>query len=294
MKKLVVSVACALVVSGATAALAGCGPSAASEQTADAPTNTRVTLRETTREANPVSMPTPVPTNEARTTVPNTANSAPTPTPVQISEAAPTVPIAALPSTSEPVPADEDELEFVSPHSSGTLGRDGGITSVEKEASRKHRGLTGPAQGQTHTWEDGDRTLTVYLQTDLVVEKDSDGFPRDIVAASAGGTNLVRSAEEQSKGDSLPVFRSESGSILTLPGGVLLVLSADWTQAETNSFFANNGVKMDRVSELSYAANGFFIETEPGFPSLDLANELAELDGVEVSSPNWGREVVPK
>ena len=51
---------------------------------------------------------------------------------------------------------------------------------------------------------------------------------------------------------------------------------------------------MDRVSELDYVANGFFIETGPGFPSLDLANALAVQDGVEISSPNWGREATPK
>ena len=79
-------------------------------------------------------------------------------------------------------------------------------------------------------------------------------------------------------------------SLMTLPGGVLLVLSAEWSQAETNAFFSDNGIKMDSVSELSYIANGFFIETEPGFPSLDLANDLSALAGVAVSSPNWGRK----
>ena len=149
-------------------------------------------------------------------------------------------------------------------------------------------------QGQAHTWEDGDRTLTVYLQDDLVVAKGSDGMPRDIVAADDGGTNVVRSADAQSRSGTLPVFRSESGDLLTLPGGVLLVLDSTWSEAQVNSFFSDNGIKLDQVSELSYAANGFFIETEPGFPSLDLANELAALDGVEVASPNWGREAVPK
>ena len=81
---------------------------------------------------------------------------------------------------------------------------------------------------------------------------------------------------------------------MTLPGGVLLVLSSGWSQAETNAFFSNNGIKMDRVSELDYVANGFSVETEPGFPSLDLANALAVQDGVEISSPNWGREVTSR
>ena len=163
-----------------------------------------------------------------------------------------------------------------------------------QEASQKRSPPTGPVQGPAYTWEDGDRTLTAYLQTDLVVDKGSDGLPRDIVEADDGGANIVRSADAQSEGDTLPVFRSESGSLMTLPGGILLVLSAKWSQAETDAFFSDNDVKMDRVSELSYVANGFFIETEPGFPSLELANELADLDGVEVSSPNWGREAVPK
>ena len=153
---------------------------------------------------------------------------------------------------------------------------------------------TGPVQGDPYTWQDGDRTMTVMLQTDMVVEKDSRGLPRDVVSANEGGTNVVRSADAQSKSDTLPVFRSESGALMTLPGGVLLVLSSEWSQAETNAFFSNNGIKMDRVSELGFVANGFFVETAPGFPSLDLANTLAVQDGVGISSPNWGRDATPK
>ena len=194
------------------------------------------------------------------------------------------------PSMPTPVLMADDGLEFAPVDSFETSGKNEGITTVDQAPSQKSGASTGPAQGQTYTWEDGDRTLTVYLQTDLVVEKGSDGLPRDVVASNEGGTNVVRSADGQSKGDTLPVFRSESSGLMTLPGGVLLVLSAEWSQAETNAFFSNNGIKMDRVSELGYVANGYFIETEPGFPSLDLANELAALDGVEVSSPNWGRE----
>ena len=81
---------------------------------------------------------------------------------------------------------------------------------------------------------------------------------------------------------------------MTLPGGVLLALDPEWSQAETDAFFASNGINQNRVSELSYLINGFFVETEPGFPSLELANSLAALDGVVVSSPNWWTEVSAK
>ena len=251
---LVVLLAFAVFVSSVTAVLAGCGPYVPREQTVP-PTNPAAPKQEAAATSYFATAP---------------------------------------PSAPPPAPTSDDGLEFARSDSSGTLGRDGGITSVEKGASQKDRRLTRPVQGQTHTWEDGDRTLTVYLQTGLVVEKGSDGLPRDIVAADAGEANVVGSADGLSKGDTLPVFRSESGALLTLPGGVLLVLSAEWSKAETSAFFSNSGIKVDRVSELGYVANGFFIETQPGFPALDLANELAALDGVEVSSPNWGREAIPK
>ena len=41
----------------------------------------------------------------------------------------------------------------------------------------------------------------------------------------------------------------------------------------------------------TFTTNAYFIETEPGFPSLNLANELAGQDGVVLSSPNWQTEV---
>ena len=198
-------------------------------------------------------------------------------------------------STPTPVSSASDGLEFAPVDSYGTSRKQEAITVVDPNSPQKgSSGATGAVVGDTYTWQDGGRTLTVMLQTDLVVEKDSGGLPGDIVSANEGGTNVVRSAEGQSKSDTLPVFRSESGALMTLPGGVLLVLSSEWSQAQTNAYFSNNGIKMDRVSELDYVTNGFFVETEPGFPSLDLANALEAQDGVVISSPNWGREVTPK
>ena len=167
-------------------------------------------------------------------------------------------------------------------------------TTTDIETKDTDKG-TGSSQGQTYTWKDGDRTLTVQLQTDLVVQKSADSSSVDIVAANVGGGSVVRrDAGAQRRSDEQPVFRSESGRLMTLPGGVLLVLDPEWSQAQVNSFFSANGIKLDRVSELDYVDNGFFVETEPGFPSLELANTLAALEGVAVSSPNWSRESTPK
>ena len=78
---------------------------------------------------------------------------------------------------------------------------------------------------------------------------------------------------------------------MTLPGGVLLVLDPSWTGSEVKRFFSGNGIKASRVTELGFAENAYFVETEPGFPSLQLANTLAGEEGVVISSPNWTTEV---
>ena len=258
MRKLVVLLAIAALVSSVTVVLAGCGSFAPTDQPAAAPTET----------TSPLLKPT------ATVSTPLVGDSVSTPTPASSAG---------------------DGIEFAPVDSFGTSGKQDSITVVDPDSPQKGGpGATGPVQGDPYTWQDGDRTMTVKLQTDLVVEKGSGGLPRDVVSANEGGTNVVRSADGQSKSDTLPVFRSESGALMTLPGGVLLVLSSAWSQAETNAFFSNNGIKMGRVSELDYVANGFFVETEPGFPSLDLANALAVQEGVEISSPNWGREATPK
>ena len=142
-------------------------------------------------------------------------------------------------------------------------------------------------QGSVYSWQDGDRTLNVVLQEDLVVEETSKITANDIVVAKGATDSIVRKQAGGSQ-DALPVFRSQSGGgLMTLPGGVLLSLNAEWDEAQVESFFSQNGISMDQVEPLGFLPNGFLVNTAPGFPSLALANSLAAQDGVEVSSPNW-------
>ena len=150
------------------------------------------------------------------------------------------------------------------------------------------------SQGKTYSWEDGDRTLNVVLQEDLVVQKTSEVTATDVVVVKGLASSIVEK-QASHDGDAGPVFKSESGGeIMTLPGGVLLALDPEWDETQVEDFFAQNGISSDRVSELDFIPNGFVIETESGFPSLDLANELAGQDGALISSPNWSREVEAK
>ena len=162
-------------------------------------------------------------------------------------------------------------------------------------ANRSAKGRTseveGSGEGTVYTWEDGDRTLRVLLQTDLVVQETASNTPEDVVVARGAGDSIVQKEAKHGQ-DSRPVFRSESGGgLMMLPGGVLLALDPKWDRARVESFFSRNNISSDRTSELGFLENGFLVRTEPGFPSLELANALAAQDGVVIASPNWWREV---
>ncbi len=165
---------------------------------------------------------------------------------------------------------------------------DGALELEAQPAGRKAGiDLPGPPRGELYTWDDGGRTRRVYLQEDLVVDPKG-GIAAGAVAETAGGPIVRVGAASSVKG--LPVFRSVSGSLMTLPGGVLLVFVPEWGEAETAAFFEANGIAMERTGPLGEIPNGFVVDTEPGFPSLELAKALAGLDGVRLASPNWWEE----
>ena len=213
-------------------------------------------------------------------------------------------------SAAEPVEAaseadDEFAVEVVEElapsETAGGARQDAPVEPVETEQSGESGGAgdLSSAQGEVYMWHDGDRTVGARLLLDLVVVADGEIVSKDDIVADTGeGQIVTRSAESGAGADgtpgSHPVFLSESGTLMALPGGVILVLDADWDTDGTDAFFARNSISLDRVSELSYLANGFFVETDPGFASLGLANALAGQAGVELSSPNWWRERTTK
>ncbi len=165
---------------------------------------------------------------------------------------------------------------------------------VEPTVATKDSESEDTGQGTVYTWRDGRATRRVVLQNDLVLQQAADSWPGDVVIASVGDDSIVR-RQARHGADAGPVFRSESGGeLMALPGGVLLVLTPAWGQTEVTSFFDRNNIAADRRTALGPLPNGFRIETEPGFPSLNLANALAGQDGVVLANPNWWREVETK
>ena len=142
-------------------------------------------------------------------------------------------------------------------------------------------------EGQLYVWYDGDRTQRVRLLSDLTVQAGSDGQGDEIVARSAV-------TGSQALGQALPVFRSEpKGTLMTLPGGVLVVFDSDLDDAQISKFLTEQGISKNRVSPM-LLHNAFEIETEPGFPALELANRLATSAKSLVASPNWATDPVTK
>ena len=174
--------------------------------------------------------------------------------------------------------------------------------NVQQGASTKDEppksGKTGTSpQGRAYTWQDADRTMTVLIQDDLTVGENgklATHTPSQSNEQNGLGARDRTGSADANEEPPLPVFRSRSGSIMTLPGGVLLALDETWTTDEASTFLTRNSIEPSRISELDYLTNGFFINTEPGFPALELANSLAGQNGVVAASPNWRHEVSAK
>ena len=200
MRKLVALLAIAALVSSVTSVLAGCGPSAPANQPAATPAETPPPLlrvedgpqAERPLVASPEETPPPLLKTTATESTPLVDDSVPTPT---------------------PAPSAGDGIEFAPVDSFGTSRKEEPIRVVGPDSPWKGvPDAAGPVEGDPCTWQDGDRAMTVKLQTDLVVEKGSGGLPRDVVSASEGGTNVVRSADGQSKVIPCPSFaRSPAG-----------------------------------------------------------------------------------
>ena len=283
-----------LAVAALVVAVAGCGGSQADREEAPpatlAPATTTPTPVATATAA--AETPAPQPTPTAAATPPATATPTPSPPPSP-TEVATTPEPAAAERTPKPERSadtlrgpETGQPESRSGKPEKTPAATAGATKDSKES-----GATGASAGQEYTWQDGDRVERITLESGLVVQPSSQNTANDIVARNDGESSIVQRQARHATSDTQPVFRSSGGQLMTLPGGVLLVLDDAWDQARVNRFFSENGISTSAVERQDWAINGFFIQTKPGMPSLNLANQLAVLEGVEISSPNWQTEV---
>ena len=117
--------------------------------------------------------------------------------------------------------AQPPEVESLSPPQEDTRSPALNQRSPQTRSDAGHSG-----QGQVYTYKDGDRTVRVRLQDDLEAR---------VSGVRSSGEHIVTKGSS-GRGTGQPVFRSESsGTLMTLPGGVLLVLDAAWSPAETGA-----------------------------------------------------------
>ena len=267
-------------------------PTGATEQANDRPSSATPPTG-ATEQANdrpPSATPAPAPTG-ATAQANDRPPATPAPTPTGATEQADDPPPAATPAT--PPPTAGDDLTASPRRPSSQLRQ---LPDEESESPSGWESLddvSRSAQGAEYTWQDGRHTRRASVQIDLVAQAEEETRSDDIVVRGGGEEHVVRRQPRHDEA-ALPVFRSESGEILTLPGGVLLALDASWDQARVDQFFLENGITGDRIARQQFAVHAFLVETAPGFPSLELANTLATQDGVLLSSPNWRREESPR
>ena len=223
---------------------------------------------------------TPAPATTA--TPPSAAAASPTPTATPAGGATSGIQVAPRNTRPEKPPASSAGAREVEP---GRIDPEAEPTKPPPEADGDADQPADPPSGPVYTWQDGERTRRVILQSELTVRATDEVTSQDRVVARGGASAVVEGGGGQ------PVFRSESGELMALPGGVLLALDPDWSEGQVGAFLNRNAIPRSRVSDLGWLPNGYFIETPPGFPSLHMANALAGQDGVVLAAPNWWREV---
>ena len=236
------------------------------------------------RDSNTDATPTPLAESTSMPTPEVVTDPTPTPTLEREPATEPSPTPTPIPLELPPLP-NKSWQSLDSPEDGSAKGPLAGGSRTEQPGSNK---------GTVYTYRDGDRTMRVVLQDNLVVQETVANTSDDVVIVRGATDSIVRRQAKHGQ-QPRPVFRSESGGgLMMLPGGVLLVLDAEWDRSKIDRFLLDNSISTDRIFELGYLQNGFLIQTEPGFASLELANALADQQGVVLSSPNWWREVEAK
>ncbi len=112
--------------------------------------------------------------------------------------------------------------------------------------------------------------------------------------AQGGSVSTSKSLNQSKRIGYSPVFRSsQDGTLLALPGNIIVEFSPSLSHSHIENWLAMKGLRP--VKKLEIANRNFYeVETPAGVPALNLANSLVGQEGVVSSSPNWWREVSPK
>jgi hypothetical protein len=159
-----------------------------------------------------------------------------------------------------------------------------------------------------YVWNDGNNVRVVKLDTQRIVQFK----PHDTVNVRTMDTGAIKistygtvqvwklsKADGQASnqlvelgGTYSPVFIDDNGSIRALPGGYVIALDRQISDAEAGARLAELGINF--YQKLNFGENLFKIPTEPGLTALEQANALNGKPGVRFAAPDWWRPFVPK
>ena len=155
-----------------------------------------------------------------------------------------------------------------------------------------------PLLGQTDRiyYRDGNRVIFLTVAEDLLVEKSKTGDlslrTRDTerpVPVRSASTSDNASGESRDDSGEFPVFRTDTGQLVSPVGGVILSLDRSWSSQAVDEFLEAND--LEDVEPLGIP-NVYLVDTEAGLEAIEFANRLARLPGVVSCSPNlWTEEV---
>ena len=92
-----------------------------------------------------------------------------------------------------------------------------------------------------------------------------------------------------------PVYRegnSPAGRLMALPGGVLVKLAPEWTDAQVRAWMDVKGLTVRQ--RMNIAGHWYVVESPAGNASLELANALQQSGEVLSASPNWWKQTTTR
>lgn len=145
------------------------------------------------------------------------------------------------------------------------------------------------------SYREGERVVPVYLDSDTVGQIEGQAVRFVPVPSAEAKASLQKGTMPASlQGQYVPVFRNaeNGGSRFASAGGVIVYLPSGWTQSQVQAWVTTQGLQLQQVFDPT--RNGLLVQSAPGFPSLELANRLLKLSGVQTAKPLWYRETTTR
>lgn len=143
----------------------------------------------------------------------------------------------------------------------------------------------------TYTYQEGERTVAVYIDSEAVAELDGAAVrllpvPSAEVRSALKKGSLPKSMQSRYA----PVFSTApaGGRRMVLTGGVIIYLPPTWTAPQVQTWLAAQ--KLEAKQIVNPEKNGYLLVSAPGLASLDLATRLLKLPDVVTAKPLWWQE----